>query len=251
MRFSTAFRSCSVLMIAPGGSVLTWSGVAPRPVSAFSRELQHFPAGVDAPEPEPAVGVGRIEKDCDGHGHIDPVGGRHQVHEPREISVREFWAALAEKLARFVCQRRLILRLRRRRRVVSSESRERLAEQHQKGHSLRAVHARVRHDERVDLCDELVGRRDRLGDVVKPSGDFTEAQPPVSRHEAFDVGGSDDLEVVCVGQRADQLRVGPHDKRGEVELTVVNHCRLSLEIVIGRLEIETFEIGILKQFSIR
>ena len=45
-----------------------------------------------------------------------------------------------------------------------------------------------------------------FGDVVKPGGDFAEAQPLVSRHQALDVGGSDDLEVVFDRQRAGRSR---------------------------------------------
>ena len=71
--------------------------------------LQHLPVGVDAPKSESAVSVRRIEKDRDGHRQIDPVRGRHQVHEPGEISVRQFGLAVGEKLARLVGQRRLIL----------------------------------------------------------------------------------------------------------------------------------------------
>ena len=110
---------------------------------------------------------------------------------------------------------------------------------HQEGYSLRAVHARVGHDERIDLSDELVGRRDRFGDVVKPGGDSAEAQPLVSRHQALDVGGSDDLEVVFDRQRADQLRVRVHDKRGKIELAVANHAkgrRWLNEMISGKVE---------------
>ena len=109
------------------------------------------------------------------------------------------------------------------------------------------MHARVGHDERVDLRDQLVGRRDRFGDVVITCGNATQAQPLVSRHQAFDVRRSDDLEVILVRERADHLGVLVHDEGGEVELTVPDKRRLRFEIVIGRLQAEAAEVGILQQ----
>ena len=209
--------------------------------------LEQRAVGVDAPQPEAAVGAGRVQKDRRRHHQIDPVGRRHQVHEPREIFVRQLRLAAGEELARLVGQWGAVLRLRRGRRVHANEIGKLLAQQHQEGDPLRAVHARVGHDERVDLRDELVGCRDRFGDVVITCGNATQAQPLVSRHQAFDVRRSDDLEVVLVGQRADHLGVLVHDEGGEVELTVPDKRRLLFEIVIGRPQAEAAEVGILQQ----
>ena len=43
------------------------------------------------------------------HRQIDPVGGRHQVDEPREIPVGDLRLAAGEELARFVRERRVVL----------------------------------------------------------------------------------------------------------------------------------------------
>ena len=86
-----------------------------------------------------------------------------------------------------------------------------------------------------------------LADVVEAGRDSAEMQPFVPRHQAFDVGRSDDLEVVLVRQRADELGVLVHDEGGEIELTVANHFRLRFEAVIGGLQIEPLEVGILQQ----
>ena len=71
--------------------------------------LEQRPIGVDAPEPEATLDAHSVQEDRRPHSQIDPIGGRHEIHGPGEIFVRDLGLTAGEEFARLVGQRRAVL----------------------------------------------------------------------------------------------------------------------------------------------
>src|SRR5215831_12872260 len=65
-----------------------------------------------------------IEKDGHRHNQVDPVGWRHKVHQPREVSISDLGFTGKKELMRLACERQYSGRACGTRRIAADEARQ-------------------------------------------------------------------------------------------------------------------------------
>src|SRR5262245_17448640 len=79
---------------------------------------------IDPPEAKSAECFQYIEKDGHRHNQVDPVGRRHKVHQPREVSISDLGFTGKKELMRLACERQYSGRACGTRRIAADEARQ-------------------------------------------------------------------------------------------------------------------------------
>src|SRR5258708_1894860 len=65
-----------------------------------------------------------LKKDGHRHNQVDPVGRRHKVHQPREVSISDLGFTGKKELMRLACERQYSGRASGTRRIAADEARQ-------------------------------------------------------------------------------------------------------------------------------
>src|SRR5262249_11259765 len=143
---------------------------------------------------------------------------RHEIHQPRKISIGEFRFAGEKELMRLGCEGYGGARCARR--IAADEAWELGSHQHEHCYSIGPVCARISDEEGSEARNLLVHCRDGAHQVVTTGWDAPETEPWVARDQTLEIPRRHDIQTVLADDGMQKRGVFLYHDCGKVEFAL-------------------------------